>query len=108
MDISTWLSYLVVTLICVATPGPGIILAISNSIKFGWKRVIFSSFGNILGNFIVSSLTMVGLGTLLKTSISLFFIFKMIGGGYLIYLGVKQWNSKINIFEATKEEPHTK
>lgn len=98
MDISTWLAYLVVTLICVLTPGASVLFAISNSLTLGWRRITFFSVGNILGFFFVALFSIAGLGVLLKTSILLFFILKIIGGSYLIYLGYKQWNSKVNIF----------
>lgn len=101
MLLSTWLTYLVVSLICVLTPGPGVLFAISNSVRLGWQRAIYSSFGNIFGLFCVSSLTMTGLGALLKTSALMFTVLKVIGGGYLIYLGVRQFRSKENLFMST-------
>jgi homoserine/homoserine lactone efflux protein len=103
MDISTWLTYLAVALICAITPGPGVLFAISNSIKFGWKRTTFSAFGNITGLLLVSSFTMTGLGALLNTSVVLFSLLKIIGGSYLIYLGLRQWRSKTNAFSEVKE-----
>ncbi len=107
MDISTWLAYLAVTLIVAATPGPGIFFAISTSIQFGWHRVCFSALGNIVGLFLLSSVTAAGLGALLKTSALLFFILKIAGGCYLFYLGFRQWNSKINIFSYIEDKSKT-
>lgn len=98
MDLSTWLIFTAVAIISILTPGPAILLAISNSMRIGLRKVAFSSAGNITGLFIVSSTAMIGLGTLLKTSSLVFTLVKAIGAGYLIYLGLKQWRSKTNIF----------
>ncbi len=45
---------------------------------------------------------MFGLGAILKTSNNLFLVVKIIGAGYLIYLGIRQWRSKTNFFADNK------
>lgn len=107
MDLSTWLVYAFISLVSIVSPGPASMLAISNSIAYGFKRVAFSSIGNITGLFLVSCFAMAGLGALLKTSATLFAILKVVGAGYLIYMGVRQWRSKQNIF-AKKEDASPK
>ena len=101
MDTSTWLIFLAVAFVAIASPGPAILLAISNSLTHGFKSVIISSLGNIAGLFILSSAAIFGLGAILKTSTSLFLIIKIIGAAYLIYLGIKQWRSKTDLFAGT-------
>jgi len=98
MDSSRWMVYVVVALVSVFSPGPAVLLAISNSVKFGLRRVAFSSLGNVIGLMLVSSLAMIGLGTILKSSAMLFGIIKFTGAAYLIFLGFKQWRSKENVF----------
>lgn len=98
MEISNWLIFATVALASIVSPGPASLLAISNSLTFGFSRVAFSSLGNIIGLLLVSSFTMAGLGTLLKTAPLLFSILKLIGAGYLIFLGIRQWRSNTNIF----------
>jgi len=56
--------------------------------------VFISTFANVLGLFILSSVSILGLGTLLKTSAFLFTIVKFIGAFYLIYLGIKYIRNK--------------
>jgi len=103
MLLSTWVAYAAVTLVCVASPGPAVFLAISNGVKYGPKAVVCSSLGNVTGAFCVSALAMVGVGALLKASISAFFVLKLIGALYLFYLGVKQWRTKKGIFAASND-----
>jgi threonine/homoserine/homoserine lactone efflux protein len=67
-------------------------------VAFGWRRVSFSSLGNMLGLLVVSSLAMAGLGALMKTSAAVFTAVKLVGAGYLIYLGLRQWRSRGSLF----------
>ena len=98
MDITTLLLFVAVGTAAVISPGPAILLAISNSIRYGISKVLLSSIGNISGLFLLSSAAIFGLGAILKTSHNLFFFVKIIGAGYLIYLGIRQWRSKTNFF----------
>ncbi len=104
MQLTTWLLFLVVAFIAVISPGPAILLSISNSIRFGINKVLLSTLGNICGLFLLSTAAIFGLGAVLKTSTSLFLMVKIIGAGYLIYLGVRQWRSKTNFFDGIEKK----
>lgn len=104
MALSVWLMFCVVALVSIASPGPAILLAVSNSLTLGLRRVALSSLGNVCGIFIVAGLAMTGLGAVLKTSALAFSVLKVCGAAYLIWLGVKQWRSKTNLFAAGATE----
>lgn len=99
MSLSVWLVFLGASLVTTFSPGPAVLLAVSNSVAFGARNALFSSLGNALGIFLVSSAAMAGLGVVLRTSSALFLAFKVVGATYLIYLGIRQWTSKVNIFD---------
>lgn len=103
MELSTWFLFIAVAFVAIISPGPGILLAISNSIRFGMQKVLLSSLGNISGLLILSTAAIFGLGSILKTSTTLFLIIKLVGAAYLIYLGVRQWRSKTNFFSGIEE-----
>ncbi|EPJ46162.1 MAG: transporter, LysE family [Osedax symbiont Rs2] len=90
MDIDMLLLYTLVAFFYVISPGPAVFLAISNCLTENLKAVAYSSAGNITGLFLLSSVSMLGLGALLMTSASLFLAVKIIGALYLLYLGIKQ------------------
>lgn len=93
MPFSTWLLFCGVALLTCFSPGPGVLLAISNSVAVGPRHTMFSSLGNAAGLFIVSGAATAGMGALLAVSASAFLVVKIVGAGYLIYLGIKQWRS---------------
>lgn len=89
MNTHLLLAYVVVAFFYITSPGPAIILAVINGLRADMKVVLLSSLANIIGLFILSTLSILGLGAILKTSATLFMIVKLIGAGYLIYMGIK-------------------
>jgi len=80
-------------LVAVFTPGPAVMLALQNSTLYGWRRTVLSSLGNISGLLVLTTASAAGLGAILRTSTMLFLLLKLVGAGYLIYLGFKQWRA---------------
>jgi homoserine/homoserine lactone efflux protein len=99
MELSTWLLFLGIAFVAIISPGPAVLLSVTNSLTHGFTKSILSSLGNITGIFVVSSAAALGLGTVLQASTLLFTTLKSFGAIYLIYLGIRQWKSKHNIFE---------
>ncbi len=103
MNLSTYLLFVPIALISICSPGPATILAISNSMSYGVRRVHYSTIGNIVGQLLVASLAMMGIGALLHTSVVAFEIVKVAGAMYLMYLGIQQWRNKTPlVFEHQK------
>ena len=90
MNLEMLLLYTVIAFFYVISPGPAIFLAIANGLSGNMKNVFFSSLGNISGLFLLSTVSILGLGALLLTSSSLFLAVKISGALYLLYLGLKQ------------------
>jgi len=108
MTMTSWLLYCAVALATAFTPGPAVLLAISNALTVGARRALFCSSGNAFGVCVVSAATMAGLDLLLKNSAALFLLLKTAGALYLIYLGLRQWKSRANLFaqlDATARPP---
>jgi len=91
MNLDVLLLYSVVSFFYIISPGPAVFLAISNAISTDMRIVAISSFGNIAGLFLLSAISILGLGALLLASSTLFLVVKVIGSSYLIYLGIKQF-----------------
>lgn len=93
MNYDLLLIYSVVSFFYVISPGPAIFLAISNGMTKNLKVVVLSSLGNIIGLFLLSSISISGLGALLIASSTLFMVTKLLGASYLIYLGIRQFRN---------------
>jgi len=98
MTWSNWLVFAGISIFMAFTPGPAVLLAVSNSVSVGPGRAMLGSLGNALGLFLVSAVAMAGLGVVLSTSAAAFLTLKLAGAGYLVYLGIKQWRSGANGF----------
>ncbi len=94
MDPNTVLGFTLVAAVAIASPGPATLMAINNSLAHGQRSAIWSSLGNASGLFCLSAAAMLGLGALLASSEWLFSMVKILGAGYLFYLGVRQLLSK--------------
>jgi threonine/homoserine/homoserine lactone efflux protein len=103
MNLSNWLLYLTVVVLTSLTPGPAVLLAISNAISLGLRAAIYSSLGNVLGLLLLSAAAMAGVGAVFKTSVLIFAVLKTFGAAYLIYLGIRQWRSTANVFTPKSE-----
>ncbi len=90
MNPDTLLIYSVVSFFYIITPGPAILLAVSNGLNSGLRALLMSSLGNISGLFVLSLASIMGLGALMAASSDLFTLAKFLGAGYLIYLGIRQ------------------
>jgi len=91
-------NYLLFTLIATVTilsPGPGVLLTLTNSIRYGFFGAIGGIVGIAFGTFIVAGLSATSVGVILATSAMAFTVMKYIGAAYLIYLGIKLWRSPI-------------
>jgi threonine/homoserine/homoserine lactone efflux protein len=94
MNTPLYLLFCASALAAVFTPGPAVMLALQNSTLYGWRRTALSSLGNISGLLVLIGASSIGLGAVLRTSAALFFVLKLLGAAYLIYLGVKQWRAE--------------
>ncbi|MDD2056483.1 LysE family translocator [Pseudomonas sp. GD03860] len=90
MDLHSILAFTLVAAIAIASPGPATLMAINNSLAYGPRYAVWSSIGNASGLFCLSAAAMLGLGALLASSEWMFNAVKILGAGYLFYLGAKQ------------------
>ncbi|GHA09817.1 LysE family translocator [Oceanisphaera arctica] len=91
MEFSTWLLYVSIISILIFSPGPSALLCVSDGLKFGNKRTIPTILGGAVAALVLMTISAVGLGAILVTSETLFFIIKIVGALYLIYLGWSSW-----------------
>jgi threonine/homoserine/homoserine lactone efflux protein len=100
MGIADYLAFMLIALLATATPGPAVLLAVTNAVTLGMRRTLIAILGNVAGILLLAALSSIGLGALIHTSETVFLLVKWIGGLYLIYLGVRLWRSGLGRFPA--------
>lgn len=93
MAIETWLAFVAASTVLLIIPGPTVLLVVSYALGHGWRTALPTAVGVAPGDFTAMTLSMLGLGTLLATSATLFTSLKWIGAAYLIWLGIKLWRA---------------
>jgi len=92
--------YIIIASTTIASPGPGVVMTLTNSLKYGLKSSIFGILGVTLGMFIIAIVVGGGVGVIISQSMAAYYVLKIIGAIYLLYLGVKlilNRNKEINI-----------
>jgi len=94
MDLDIWLTMLVAAIVISISPGAGAVVSMNYGLKYGLRRSYAAIFGLQMGLFIQTFIVVVGLGSLIMSSLLLFTIIKWIGVGYLIFIGVMKFREK--------------
>ncbi|MFC0805408.1 LysE family translocator [Ensifer sp. P24N7] len=90
----TILAFALVAFIGIATPGPTVLLALTNGSRYGVKRATAGMIGAMLSDFVLIGAVALGLGALLAASEFWFSVIKWLGAAYLAYLGVMLLRSR--------------
>ena len=95
------LLYLPAVAIIIAIPGPDMLLSLSRGLTQGRAAGFAHALGVGLGIMAHSLLAGFGVSALLTASETAFWAMKLVGGAYLLYLGVQQWRSAHSTSTAT-------
>lgn len=94
MHATTLLAFITVSFIGIATPGPTVLLALTNGSRFGVRRALAGMVGAVLSDFVLIGAVAIGLGALLAASEFWFSALKWAGAAYLAFLGIMMLRSK--------------
>lgn len=97
MNIEILFSFSLATLALACSPGPDNIFVLTQSIVNGKKYGLATVFGLISGCIIHTTLLAFGVSAIIKNSESLFFVIKLFGAMYLVYLAYKVFKSDASI-----------
>jgi threonine/homoserine/homoserine lactone efflux protein len=83
------LTFSLIALLLVLSPGPNGVLILKTASSQGHNPSILNILGLTTATFFHGALSIFGLSALLMQSAELFLIIKILGAGYLFYIGVK-------------------
>ncbi|WPP01945.1 LysE family translocator [Pseudomonas sp. HR96] len=90
MPMHLWLTFALAYLATTLTPGPNVLLIVRNALRHGPSAMGVTLLGNLLAQLLVTSGVALGVGALLLAVPAAFLALKLVGAGYLIYLGLRQ------------------
>lgn len=99
--IETLISFVLATLALACSPGPDNIFVLTQSIVNGRKFGLATVYGLMTGCIIHTTLVAFGVSEILKRNESLFFVVKLLGAGYLLYLAFMVFKSSSDIVFST-------
>lgn len=100
--IESLLSFIFATAILAISPGPDNIFVLTQSIVNGKKYGLATVFGLMTGCLIHTTLVAFGVSALLKQHDNLFFLIKVFGATYLLYLAYQVYKSDAKITFSTE------
>ena len=76
------------------TPGMCMTLALTLGMTVGIRRTMWMMLGELIGLALVAVLVVIGVAALIVQYPELFVVLKLLGGAYLLYLGIQLWRSR--------------
>jgi len=86
--------FLLLASVAIATPGPGVLMTVTNAVERGFRDAFHGILGLALGSAAIASLSASSLGAMLVASPAAFAAMKIAGAVYLASLGVRNWLAK--------------
>jgi threonine/homoserine/homoserine lactone efflux protein len=76
-------------------PGPNNLLSINNAARYGFRNSCIGGIGRLIAFIGMLTLASAGLAVVLQTSEIVFFVIKLVGAAYLLYLAVQLWRAPV-------------
>ncbi|GAA4404221.1 LysE family translocator [Fodinibacter luteus] len=86
---STLAAFAVASVVIIAIPGPSVLFTIGRALSAGRREALLTVVGNALGILTQICALAVGLGPLVAASATAYTALKVVGAGYLVWLGVQ-------------------
>ena len=91
MGIDTIVALFAVGFVIKATPGPGVFATVGRALSQGFGPTLVFIAGIMTGDLLYLVCAVTGLAVIAREFGEFFFVVRLIGGGYLVYLGLKLW-----------------
>src|SRR5262245_29211422 len=103
MPVETWLLFCLTEAVLCVTPGPAVLLVLSQSLSRGTSAGLKASLGILIANAMYFLLSATSLGALLLASWELFTLIKWAGAAYLVWCGFRMLLSSSVTIAATPQ-----
>ena len=93
MTISNLIAYAGALFVAAAIPGPGMTAIVARALGSGFRETFLMGLGLILGDLVYLTGAVLGLSFLAQSFATVFFIIKIIGALYLLFIAWKLWTA---------------
>ncbi|MFY0675986.1 MAG: LysE family translocator [Neptuniibacter sp.] len=107
MSFESALSFFVAIFIFGITPGPGVLAILARALAKGAGDCFMLALGMTISDICYLVAACFGLAVIATSWSELFTVIRIVGAGYLIYLGWKMWNTPIDS-EVSQQKPDRK
>ena len=83
------LAFVLMSAALIAAPGPSVLFAVSRAFVLGRRGGLATVLGNAVGTYALVIAVAAGIGGVVEQSVAIFTVVKLIGGLYLVFLGVQ-------------------
>ena len=87
--IENLIGWLLVSIVIIIIPGPGVTFVIARAMTIGRSGAVITVFGHAAGVTLQILAVAFGLGAIVASSAIAFNIMKFVGAGFLVYLGIR-------------------
>lgn len=91
MTFEGWIVFALFWVVFVTTPGPNAVNCISNGMTIGFRRALIGVLAILTQASLFLLLSAFGITALIAASPDAFWVAKLVGAGFLVYLGVRGW-----------------
>jgi threonine/homoserine/homoserine lactone efflux protein len=86
--------------VLIAIPGPSVLFVISRGVVHGRRAAFATVLGNCAGVYVQVAAVALGIGVLVERSATVYTTVKLVGAGYLVWLGVRTFRKRRSLAEA--------
>ena len=96
-------AFTALTFLMIVVPGPSVLFTISRALTVGRRDALLTVVGNAGGVYLQVVAVAFGLGVVIERSVAAFTVIKLVGAGYLMYLGIQAIRHRRRLVEAFGE-----
>ncbi len=91
---SQFIEFLIASITIIMVPGPSVLFTLARGVAWGRAVAVLTVLGNSIGTLLLSVIVAVGLGPFLSHSKTFSVVLQLMGGAYLLWLGVEAFRHR--------------
>jgi threonine/homoserine/homoserine lactone efflux protein len=100
MSSAQLLAFTATAFVVIVIPGPSVLFVVGRALASGRRVAVVSVLGNAAGEYLQVVGIAFGIGALVAQSVTAFTALKLLGGCYLVYLGIKTFRHRASLAQA--------